>query len=150
MNLNYELAQPEYRGRNSGEEKPQADVLNRKGKVVESDLLESGCQEKVGWRKNGSSTEASSSMSEKDMVLAKTKTQTVKIRQTQSGPLMPGAVLSHSVSERVRISERFVMMYLDLFYEAKLLTSVSFEKFHFPYAIVIWIFFWWCGQVADV
>lgn len=150
MNLNYELAQPEYRGRNSGEEKPQADVLNRKGKVVESDILESGCQEKVGWRKNGSSTEASSSMSEKDVVQAKTKTQTVKIRHTQSGPLMPGAVLSHSVSERGRISERFVMMYLDLFYEAKLLTSVSFEKFHFPYAIVIWIFFWWCGQVADV
>lgn len=106
LNLNYELAQPEYRGRNSGEEKPQADILNRKGKVVESDLLESRCQEKVGWRKNGSSTEASSSLSEKDMVQAKTKTQTVKIRQTQSGPLMPGAVLSHSVSERVRISER--------------------------------------------
>lgn len=148
MNLNYELAQPEYRGRTSGEETPQADVLNRKGKVVESDVLESVCQEKVGWRKNGSSTEASSSMSEKDMVQAKTKTQTVKSRQTQSGPLMPGAVLSHSVSERVRISERFVMMYLDLFCEAKLLTSVSFEKIHFPYALVIWIFFWWCGQVA--
>lgn len=129
MNLNYELAQPEYRGRTSGEETPQADVLNRKGKVVESDVLESVCQEKVGWRKNGSSTEASSSMSEKDMVQAKTKTQTVKSRQTQSGPLMPGAVLSHSVSERVRISERFVTMYLDLFCEAKLLTSFHLKRF---------------------
>ena len=110
MNLNNELAQPECRGQTSGEEIPQADFLNKKGKIVESDLLESGCQEKVGWRKNGSSNEASSSMSEKDVVQAKTKTQTVKCRQTQSGPLMPGAVLSHSVSERGLIPERFVMI----------------------------------------
>ncbi|GMY30628.1 serine/threonine-protein kinase BLUS1-like isoform X1 [Fagus crenata] len=106
LNLNNELAQPECRGKTSGEEIPQADFLNKKGKIVESDLLESGCQEKVGWRKNGSSNEASSSMSEKDVVQAKTKTQTVKCRQTQSGPLMPGAVLSHSVSERRLIPER--------------------------------------------
>jgi serine/threonine protein kinase len=106
LNLNNELTQPECRGQTSGEEILQADFLNKKGKIVESDLLESGCQEKVGWRKNGSSNEASSSMSEKDVVQAKTKTQTVKCRQTQSGPLTPGAVLSHSVSERGLIPER--------------------------------------------
>jgi hypothetical protein len=78
---------------------------------VESDLLESGCPEKVTWTKNGSSNEASSSTSDKDMVQAKTKTQTVKCRQTQSGPLTPVAVLSHSVSERGRISEGFVMIF---------------------------------------
>lgn len=99
--------QPEYRGEIIVEELPPVDCLNRKGKILESDLLESGCQEKVGWKNSGSITEASSSMSEKGMLQAKTKAQMVKSRQTQSGPLMPGAVLSHSSSERGRICERF-------------------------------------------
>lgn len=72
-------------------------------------MLESGGQEKTGWKKNGSSTEATTSTSEKDMVLSKARSPSVKNRQAVSGPLMPGAVLSHSLSERGRISERSVM-----------------------------------------
>ncbi|KAG6633865.1 serine/threonine-protein kinase BLUS1-like [Carya illinoinensis] len=106
LNLNNELAQPEHRGQNSGAELPHVDHLNGKGKNLGSDLLESGCEEKVGSKKNGSSTEASSSMAEKDLLLAKTKTQMANSRQTQSGPLMHSTVLSHSLSERGRSLER--------------------------------------------
>lgn len=108
LNLNNKLVQPECGERTSGEELPQVDCLNRKGKNLESDLLESGCQEKVGWKKDVSSPEASSSMTEKEMLQAKTKAQMLKSRHTQSGPLMPGAVLNHSLSERGQSSERFV------------------------------------------
>ncbi|KAF5460498.1 hypothetical protein F2P56_020362 [Juglans regia] len=104
--VNNELAQPEHRGQTSGAELPHVDYLNGKGKNLGSNLLESGCEEKVGSKKNGSSTGASSSMSEKDLLLAKTKAQMAKSRQTQSGPLMHGTVLSHSLSERGRSSER--------------------------------------------
>lgn len=96
----------EYRGQTRGEELLQVDCLNKKEKIVDGDSLEYGFQEKAVWKKNGPSVEASSSTSEKDMVQAKTKAQMVKSRQTQSGPLSPGAVLSHSLSERGRISER--------------------------------------------
>ncbi|KAG7952814.1 hypothetical protein I3843_12G077600 [Carya illinoinensis] len=106
LNLNNELAQPEHRGQNSGAELPHVDHLNGKGKNLGSDLLESGCEEKVGSKKNGSSTEASSSMAEKDLLLAKTKTQMANSCQTQSGPLMHSTVLSHSLSERGRSLER--------------------------------------------
>ncbi|XP_040986745.1 serine/threonine-protein kinase BLUS1-like isoform X2 [Juglans microcarpa x Juglans regia] len=106
LNLNNKLVQPECGEQTSGEELPQVDCLNRKGKNLESDLLESGCQEKVGWKKDVSSPEASSSMTEKEMLQAKTKAQMLKIRHTQSGPLMPGAVLGHSLSERGQSSER--------------------------------------------
>jgi hypothetical protein len=111
LNLNNELMQPECRGRTSGEELTQVDCLNRKEQIVDGDLLEYGCPEKVIWTKNGSSVEASSSTSDKELVQAKTKTQTGKSRQTQSGPLSPVAVLNHSLSERGRISERFVIIY---------------------------------------
>ncbi|KAG6636468.1 serine/threonine-protein kinase BLUS1-like isoform X2 [Carya illinoinensis] len=106
LNLNNKLVQPECGEQTSGEELPQVDCLNRKGKNLESDLLESGCQEKVGWKKDVSSPEASSSMTEKEMLQAKTKAQMLKSRHTQSGPLMPGAVLNHSLSERGQSSER--------------------------------------------
>lgn len=127
----------EYRGQTRGEELLQVDCLNKKEKIVDGDSLEYGCQEKAVWKKNGPSVEASSSTSEKDMVQAKTKAQMVKSRQTQSGPLSPGAVLSHSLSERGRISERFVMIHC--LYETKYLL----------YALVIGMCFWWCGYVAD-
>jgi hypothetical protein len=143
LNLNNELAQPECRGRTSGEELPQIDCLNRKEKIVDGDSLEYGCQEKVVWKKNGSSVEASSSTSEKDMVQAKTKTQMVQSRQTQSGPLTPGAVLSHSLSERVRISERFVMIHR--LHETKYLLLFLYLL----HALVIGMCFWWFGYVTD-
>ena len=89
----------------------QYEYANKKGKILEYDVQESGCDEKMGWKKNASSTEATTSVSalEKETVTTKTRLQAVKVRQTCSGPLMPGAVLTHSMSERARVSERFVM-----------------------------------------
>ncbi|PQM41659.1 serine/threonine-protein kinase 4 isoform X1 [Prunus yedoensis var. nudiflora] len=105
LNENSEPYWTEYKEVNDYEAK-QVESLNKKGKVLESNILESGGQQKTAWKKNGSSSEATASTSEKDMVQAKTKNLSVKSRQTQSGPLTPGAVLSHSVSERFRIFER--------------------------------------------
>lgn len=94
------------RGRITGDELAQAECLSKKGKSLRSDSLESSNQEKIGQEKDISSAEMMPSTSEKDMVNAKTKTQMVKGRQTQSGPLMPGVVLSHSLSDRGRSFER--------------------------------------------
>ncbi|KAJ9706326.1 hypothetical protein PVL29_001714 [Vitis rotundifolia] len=94
------------RGRITGDELAQAECLSKKGKSLRCDSLESSNQEKIGQEKDISSAEMMPSTSEKDMVNAKTKTQIVKGRQTQSGPLMPGAVLSHSLSDRGRSFER--------------------------------------------
>ncbi|KAL9386865.1 hypothetical protein Peur_019989 [Populus x canadensis] len=105
VNSKSEMQQVEYSRQLSGGKLPWADNLNRKGRLPESDLLETSSQEKVGWKRNGSSTEAKASTSENDVMQAKAKT--VKSRQTLSGPLMPGTVLSHSLSERGRTSERF-------------------------------------------
>ncbi|XVE58144.1 hypothetical protein DITRI_Ditri04bG0146700 [Diplodiscus trichospermus] len=82
----------------------ESNCLNGKGKNPEHDIVEAGFHEK-GTTKNGSSIDVMASSSEKDVVL--TRAKTVKARQTQSGPLTPGAVLNHSSSERVRNSERF-------------------------------------------
>lgn len=109
LNENSEPYWTEYKEVNDYEVQ-QVESLNKKGKVLESNILESGGQQKTAWKKNGSSSEATASTSEKDMVQAKTKNLSVKSRQTQSGPLTPGAVLSHSLSERSRIFERFVMV----------------------------------------
>ena len=108
LNSNTELPLGDSRGKIS-DKVQQAEYLNKKGKVLECDILESGCQEKTGWKKNGSSTEATTSASEKDVVLSKARSQSVKSRQALSGPLVPGSVLSHSLSEKGRIAERFVM-----------------------------------------
>ena len=87
------------------------EYANKKGKIVECDVQESGYNEKMGWKKNASSTEAMTSVStaEKETVTTKIRLQAVKVRQTYSGPIMPTAVLTHSVSERARVSERFVI-----------------------------------------
>ncbi|CAL2260743.1 unnamed protein product [Prunus armeniaca] len=105
LNENSEPYWTEYKEVNDYEAQ-QVESLNKKGKVLESNILESGGQQKTAWKKNGSSSEATASTSEKDMVQAKNKNLLVKSRQTQSGPLTPGAVLSHSLSERARIFER--------------------------------------------
>ncbi|KAM7525937.1 hypothetical protein LguiA_015839 [Lonicera macranthoides] len=81
---------------------PPAELLSKKGKILESDLVEpSSNQGKFGPERNGLA-----STSEKDVVQSKTRTSTVKSRQSQSGPLMPGGVLTHSISERGRNLER--------------------------------------------
>ncbi|XP_028074255.1 sporulation-specific protein 1-like isoform X2 [Camellia sinensis] len=90
----------------TSDEFSSAECLSNKGKVSESDLLESDYQGKIDPEKNGSRTEPLPSTSERDIVLAKIKTSASKSRQTQSGPLMPSIVLNHSVTERGHIFER--------------------------------------------
>ncbi|XP_022762037.1 protein kinase 3-like isoform X2 [Durio zibethinus] len=104
LNLNREVSQAEFGGPRNVD-LLQFDCLNGKGKNPECDIVEAGCQEMVGLRGNGSSIDIMASTSEKDVLL--TRAKTVKPRQTQSGPLTPGAVLNHSSSERARNSERF-------------------------------------------
>ncbi|KGN55672.1 serine/threonine-protein kinase dst1 isoform X2 [Cucumis sativus] len=101
-----ESSQDEHGVGASGQGLSQVECLNKRGNFVESDALKAGLQEKTG-KRNGTSTEAEASTSGQDIVQGKTKTQMPKGRQTQSGPLLPGIVLSHSLSERVRGSERF-------------------------------------------
>ncbi|KAK6783490.1 hypothetical protein RDI58_021287 [Solanum bulbocastanum] len=87
-------------------EVPVAEYEIKKGKDLESSTPDSDHWEKNGLKKNASKTELPPLTSERDALLAKSRTQTPKARQSQSGPLMAGAVLSHSASERVRSSER--------------------------------------------
>ncbi|XP_008390290.1 serine/threonine-protein kinase BLUS1 isoform X2 [Malus domestica] len=108
LNENNESYWTDYKGEINGDESQQVECLNNKGKDIESNLSESTGQQKTGWKKNESSSEAIASTSEKDTVQAKPKTLIVKSRQTLSGPLTPGSVLSHSLSEKGRIFERSV------------------------------------------
>ncbi|KAL0394645.1 UNVERIFIED_CONTAM: hypothetical protein Slati_4430700 [Sesamum latifolium] len=82
----------------------------KKGKVSESDLFETDNQVNTGV-KSGTRADLAPQVVEKDVAQAKTRTQTGRARQTQSGPLIPGAVLSHSQSERVRNLERFIIIH---------------------------------------
>ncbi|XP_039011385.1 serine/threonine-protein kinase BLUS1-like isoform X2 [Hibiscus syriacus] len=102
LNLNREVAQVEI-GEPRSVDLSQSDCLNGTGKNVECNIVEASFQEK-DLRKDGSNTDVMASTSEKDIVL--TRAKTVKPRQTQSGPLTPGAVPNHSSSDRVRNSER--------------------------------------------
>ncbi|KAL4352679.1 hypothetical protein GQ457_06G038210 [Hibiscus cannabinus] len=103
LNLYGEVAQVEFGGPRSVD-LLQSDCLNGTGKTVECNIVEANFQDK-DLRKNGSNTDVMASTLEKDTVL--TRAKTVKPRQTQSGPLTPGAVLNHSSSDRVRNAERF-------------------------------------------
>ncbi|XP_061346970.1 serine/threonine-protein kinase BLUS1-like isoform X2 [Gastrolobium bilobum] len=58
-------------------------------------------------KRNGLIAEATPSISEKDMGISRVKTQSLKTCKTQSGPLVPGAVLGHSIPDRGRAFERF-------------------------------------------
>lgn len=89
-----------------GDEALPTETLSAEGKIVESDLLECDNQGKNGLEKSGSKTEQLPLPSDKDAAQAKTRNPTGRSRQTQSGPLMPGVVLSHSQSERMRSYER--------------------------------------------
>ncbi|KAJ8555924.1 hypothetical protein K7X08_013420 [Anisodus acutangulus] len=90
----------------SVDEVPLAEYEMKKGKDLESSPLDSDHWEKNGLKKNASKTELPPLTSDRDALLAKSRTQTPKARQSQSGPLMAGVVLSHSASERPRNSER--------------------------------------------
>ncbi|KAK7316506.1 hypothetical protein RJT34_00016 [Clitoria ternatea] len=84
----------------------QLEHLSKKDKNVESDFQEPGLPQNILWKRNGSSAEATTSSMEKDIGTSKINGQSAKSRQTQSGPLLPGMVLSHSSSERRRTLER--------------------------------------------
>ncbi|KAA8526095.1 hypothetical protein F0562_007805 [Nyssa sinensis] len=90
----------------SGDELPPSGYMSKRGKFLESDSLVPGNQGKISLEKNGSRTQLFRSTSDKDDVQAKTKTPAGRSHQTQSGPLTPGIVLNHSMSERTRDSER--------------------------------------------
>ncbi|CAI9775811.1 unnamed protein product [Fraxinus pennsylvanica] len=93
-----------YREKINGDEVPVVESPSKKEKVFENDLPESDNQGKTGI--NISVSKADLPLLEKDSALAKTRIQMGKPRQTQSGPLMPGVVLSHSKLERTRYLER--------------------------------------------
>ncbi|XP_051145147.1 uncharacterized protein LOC127261043 isoform X2 [Andrographis paniculata] len=77
----------------------------KKGKASESDLTEHDYRGKTGMKRSGSITDLTQPMVEKDTT-TKIRNQTGRPRQTQSGPLAPGTVLSHSIPERPRNLER--------------------------------------------
>ncbi|KAK4489230.1 hypothetical protein RD792_005026 [Penstemon davidsonii] len=90
----------------NGNQAPVVESQTEKGKVSESDIVESDNQGQTGLKKSESKAELPLPLVEKDAAQTKTKIQTSRPRQTQSGPLMPGTVLSHSMSERARNVER--------------------------------------------
>ncbi|GAB2296216.1 hypothetical protein Dimus_030344 [Dionaea muscipula] len=79
--------------------------VSNEGKITESESLESCRQEENGLAKGCPSTKLEMDTLEKGM--GQTSSHTTRGRQTQSGPLIPGIVLSQSSSERSRVSERF-------------------------------------------
>ncbi|CAN4077487.1 unnamed protein product [Withania somnifera] len=87
-------------------EVPLAEYEIKKGKDFGSRSPDSDQWEKNGLKKNASKTELPSLTSDRDALPGKSRTQTPKARQSQSGPLMAGVVLGHSTSERARNSER--------------------------------------------
>ena len=52
---------------------------------------------------------------QKDIIMSKIRGQTVKTRQTQSGPLLPVTVLNHFKSEREQTSERYLILFFGLY-----------------------------------
>ncbi|KAK6935595.1 Protein kinase domain, partial [Dillenia turbinata] len=92
-----------FRGQINGNESTQAGCSSGKGKSFKDEMVELCEKEKIGHGKDGTSMESTSEM---EMFQHKTKVQTVKSRQTQSGPVMPNVVLAHSFSDRGRGSER--------------------------------------------
>ncbi|XP_047341343.1 serine/threonine-protein kinase BLUS1-like [Impatiens glandulifera] len=92
----------------NGGELSQSVSFNDKGNVPKSDLLDSSFQGKTSPEQVVvSGTQLQPSTSEKDNVQQKARTIPGKQRQTQSGPLMPGVVLTHSASEKIRPFERY-------------------------------------------
>ncbi|CAK9148495.1 unnamed protein product [Ilex paraguariensis] len=88
-----------------GDEVTPVECLSKKEKVLETnDLVDFDNQWKNDLHKNGSKNEPSTS--EKEAVQAQFGTPTEKSHRPLSGPLMPGVILSHSMSERGHILER--------------------------------------------
>lgn len=86
--------------------------MNKKEKILESDLEEPN---NIISKRKESIAEATTSTVDKDTSLSKIKAQTVKNRLTQSGPLIPGTVFSHSLSDIGRRLEKYVVFFYCLF-----------------------------------
>ncbi|GAB4834633.1 hypothetical protein Ancab_032896 [Ancistrocladus abbreviatus] len=94
------------RGQPNAEEFLTTEAVRSKGKLIESELSETVVQGKIVLANDGPSTEVATNTSERGTTQAKTKSQTTKGRQSQSGPLIPGSVLGQSSSERSRVHGR--------------------------------------------
>ncbi|PIN14658.1 Ste20-like serine/threonine protein kinase [Handroanthus impetiginosus] len=92
----------------NGDEVPVVEKQAKKEKLSASDLTESDSdnQGKTGLQQSGLKADLLPTVVERDAAHANTRNQTARPRQTQSGPLIPGTVLSHSLSERARNLER--------------------------------------------
>lgn len=93
----------------NGDEVLEVESQTNKGKTSESDMKEYDTKAKTDIMKSDSKSELPPPLVEKEEAQAKTRNQTSRPRQTQSGPLMPGIVLSNSQSERARNFERFII-----------------------------------------
>ncbi|KAK6122533.1 hypothetical protein DH2020_043711 [Rehmannia glutinosa] len=87
------------RGKTNGNEVPVLESQTNEEKVSESDLTEFDNKVETDLKKGESNAELPPSMVENEAAQAKTRNQTGRPRQSQSGPLMPGTVLSHSLCE---------------------------------------------------
>ncbi|KAK9161077.1 hypothetical protein Syun_007418 [Stephania yunnanensis] len=92
----------------SGAEVLPVEFSSVKGDMSEIETLDASNKEKFDRdEKNGSSYEPTTSQSNKDVMPGYLKIQTGKSRQSQSGPLGPMAMLSHSFSEKSRTTEKY-------------------------------------------
>jgi len=86
------------------------DGANNNAEIGRSELLDSHSPVKTVLEKEVVVSEMSGPASERDSVQVKAKSQSLKGRQSQSGPLMPGIVLGQTSVERARVSERLVFL----------------------------------------
>ncbi|XP_027931915.1 serine/threonine-protein kinase BLUS1-like isoform X3 [Vigna unguiculata] len=84
----------------------QNECFYKNKKIPESKIQEPALPKNIICKRNGSTSEAMTSNIQKDIIMSKIRGQTVKTRQTQSGPLLPVTVLNHFKSEREQTSER--------------------------------------------
>lgn len=95
----------------NGDEVLIVESRTNEGQTSESDMKEYYAKAKPDMKQSDSKPEQPPSV-EKEGALTKTKSQTGRPRQTQSGPLVPGMVISNSHSERARNFERFILSFL--------------------------------------
>lgn len=116
------------RGKSSCDDVSVVESETKKGKVFESDLVESENVGITGLKNCRSTAEMPHSMVEKDALQAKSRIQSGRPRECQSGPLMPGTVLS-SLSERARNLERYYNIHLIVSSILSMLRYVALEEF---------------------
>ncbi|KAL6543979.1 hypothetical protein OROGR_010476 [Orobanche gracilis] len=92
------------REKTDGNEVPVPDNQTNKEKVSENVATEHDDRVKTDIKESELKATILPSMVEKEAAQAKTRNQIGRSRQTQSGPLMPGTLMSHSQSERARDS----------------------------------------------